>query len=141
MRHEPPDSDDAPDEYDLVHADSVLGYSGVILGADGVARPMPEHEALAGAIPHWVELADHEADTLGACLEFAAHDHPTVRAAVVTAFCELARRYRRLTERPRVVRAIELGLRDRDDDVRYAAARSADIIEETLGWRISRPAV
>ena len=40
-----------------------------------------------------------------------------------------------------VVRAIELGLRDRDDDVRDAATRSADLIEEALGWRISRPVV
>jgi hypothetical protein len=141
MQHEPPESDDARAEYDSAHADSVLGYGGIVLGADGVPRPMPEHEALAAAIPRWVELADHEADTLGACLDVAAHDHPAVRAAAVAAFGELARRYGRLAERARVVRAIELGLRDRDDGVRGAATRSAAIVEQTLGWRISRPVV
>ena len=141
MQHERPNSDDARSEYDSVHADSALGYAGIVLGSDGVPGPMPEYDALAAAIPQWVKLAGHEADTLGACLEFATHDHPTVRAATLSAFGELARHYGRLAQRGRVVRAIELGLRDRDDDVRDAATRSADLIEEALGWRISRPVV
>lgn len=139
MQHEPPDSDDARGEYDSVHVDSVVGYGGIVLGVDGVARPMPEHEALAAAIPQWVKLGGHEADTLAACLEFATHDHPTIRAATLSAFGGLARRYGR---RARARRAGgRAGLRDRDDDVRGAAPRSADLIEEALGCRISRPVV
>ena len=129
MQHEPPDFDDASAQYHSVYTDSVLGYGGVVLGADGIPRPMPEHEALAGAIAHWVQVADHEADALGACLEFATHDHPTVRAAAVAAFGDLVRRYGRLGERDRVVRAIERGLRDGDNDVSSVATRSADVIE------------
>jgi hypothetical protein len=140
MRHEPPEmGDDA--ECDTIYAESALGAGGITVGADGIARPLPEHEALAGAIQQWVLLAEHESDTLDACLGFAAHDHPAVRAAAVAAFGDLARRYGRLAERARVVRSVELGLRDRDDDVRGAASRSADILEATLGWRISRPVV
>ena len=139
--HEPPDSDDTDVEYETTHADSVLGYSGIVLGENGRLHAMPEHQALAAAIPRWVELPDHEADTVGACLEFAAHDHPLVRAACVAAFGDLARRYGRLAQRARVVRAVELGLRDHDDDVRRAASRSADILEQALGWRVSRPVV
>jgi hypothetical protein len=139
--HEPPDSDDTDPEYETTHADSVLGYGGVVLGDDGVLHVMPEHQALTAAIPRWVELPAHEAATVDACLEFAAHDHPAVRAACAAAFGDLARRYGRLTQRERVVRAIELGLRDRDNDVRGAATRSADILEQALGWRISRPVV
>ena len=51
MQHERPNSDDARAEYDAVHADSVLGYGGIVLGSDGLPRPMPEYEALAAAIP------------------------------------------------------------------------------------------
>jgi len=83
----------------------------------------------------------HESDTLDACLGFASQDHPAVRAAAAAAFGDLERHYGRLAERERVVRAIELGLRDRDDDVRGAASRSADFVEASLGWRISRPVV
>ena len=135
-----PDSDDT-NEYETTYADSVLGYGGIALGPDGVARAMPEHQALAAAIPRWVELAEHKADTLDACLQFAAHDHPAVRSASVAALGALARRYGQLGERQRVVHAIELGLRDRNEDVRGAASRTADILEAALGWRISRPVV
>ena len=137
--HDPRDPDDLDVEYETTHADSVLGYGGVVLGIDGVLHAMPEHEALAAAIPRWVELPAHEADTLNACLHFAGHDHPAVRAACAAGFGDLARRYGRLAQRARVVRAVQLGLRDRDHDVRGAAARSADILEHTLGWPISRP--
>ena len=139
---EPPDPDeteDGDDEYDTTYAKSVLAYGGVVSGPDGKLHTMPEHEALAGAIPQWVELAQHEADALDACLEFASHDHPVVRAASVAAFGDLADRYGRLGQRERVVRAIELALRDRDEDVRAAAARSAAFVEQTLGWRVARP--
>ena len=141
MRHELPDMGDEDDEFDSAYADSGLMAGGVTIGADGVARPIPEHEALAYAIPQWVLLPGQESDTLDACLGLAAHDHPAVRAAAAAAFGDLARCYGRLGERDRVVRAIELGLRDRDDNVRGAAARSADIVEAALGWRISRPVV
>jgi hypothetical protein len=141
MCHEPPEMDDSDDELETGYGESVLMAGGVIVGADGIARPLPEHEAIAGAIPQWVLLPKHEADTLDACLGFAAHDHPAVRAAAAAAFGDLVRRYGRLAERERVVRAIELGLRDRDDDVRGAASRSAGIVEAALGWRISRPVV
>jgi hypothetical protein len=142
MRHEPPEmDDDDDDEFDTIYAESVLGASGITVGADGIACPLPMHEAIAHAIPHWVLLPEHESDTLEACLEFAVHDHPAVRAAATAAFGDLARRYGRLAERGRVARAVELGLRDPDDDVRAAASRSADILEATLDWRISRPVV
>ncbi len=91
MQHDPRDSDDARGKYDSVHADSVLGYGGIALAADGVARPMPEHESLAAAMPQWVKLAGHEADTLAVCLEFATHDHPAVRAATLSAVAGCAR--------------------------------------------------
>ena len=141
MPYESPEMGDEDDEFDTSFAESGLMAGGVTIGADGVARPLPEHEALAFAIPQWVQLPAHESDTLDACLGFAAHDHPAVRAAATAAFGELAGRYGRLAEQERVVRAIELGLRDRDADVRGAAARSADIVEAALGWRISRPVV
>jgi hypothetical protein len=141
MHHESPEMGDEDDEFDTTYAESGLMAGGVALGADGVTRPLPEHEALAFAIPQWVLLRGHQSDTLDACLGFAAHDHPAVRAAAAAAFGDLARRHGRLAHRERVVRAIELGLRDRDDDVRGAASRSADIVEAALGWRISRPVV
>ena len=141
MPHESPHLGDEDDEFDTACAESGLMAGGVTIGADGVARSLREHEALAFAIPQWVMLPGHESDTLDACLGFAAHDQPAVRAAATAAFGDLARRYGRLAERERVLRAIELGLRDRDDDVRGAAARSADIVEAALGWRISRPVV
>ena len=141
MRHESPETGDDDDAFDSAYAESGLMAGGVTIGADGLARPLPEHEALAYAIPQWVLLPGHESDTLDACLGFAAHEHPAVRTAAAAAFGDLARRYGRLGQRERVVRAIELGLRDRVDDVRGAAARSADIVETALGWRISRPVV
>jgi hypothetical protein len=102
MRHEPPEmDDDDDDEFDTIYAESVLGASGITVGADGIACPLPMHEAIAHAIPHWVLLPEHESDTLEACLEFAVHDHPAVRAAATAAFGDLARRYGRLAERGR----------------------------------------
>ena len=139
MPNEHPDSDDTLEEDERTYAQSVLGFSGVLLGPHGAVRPMPDHEALAGAIPQWVLLPEHEAETLDACLGFAAHDHPAVRAAAVAAFGALTGRYGRLDRREQVVRAIELGLRDRDTDVRDAASRSADIVWQALGWQVSRP--
>ena len=139
--HEPPDSDGTDVEYEITRADSVLGYGGVVLGDDGGLRVIPEHQALTAAIPRWVELPAHQADTVDACLAFAAHEHPAVRAACVVALGDLARRYGRVAQRERVVRAIELGLRDRDKDVRGVATQSADILEQALGWQISRPVV
>jgi hypothetical protein len=47
MRHDTSDSDDTPDEYETAYAESALGYGGIVLGSDGVLRPMPEHEAIA----------------------------------------------------------------------------------------------
>ena len=138
MRPQPPDPD-SPDKQRTKHFDSLLGYGGVIIDSAGFSHPMPEHEAIAGAIPYWVTLPEHEADTLDSCLQFATHDHPAVRAAAIEAFGELARRYGRLGEHDKVVRAIELGLRDVDDQVRGAAARSGDMVQAKLGWRISRP--
>src|SRR5688500_15815700 len=104
MRHEPSGTGD-DDQFDTTYAESGLMAGGVRVGADGVAHPMPEHEALAFAIPQWVLLPGHESDTLDACLWFAAHDHPAVRAAAAAAFGDLARRYGRLAQRERVVRA------------------------------------
>ena len=113
---------------------SVLGYGGVVLNTDGTSQPMPEHQAIAAAIPNWVPLADHERDTLDACLKFATHHHPTVRAAAITAFGDLVVRYGRLGERERVLRAIALGLRDDDEAVRDAASRSGELVKQRLGW-------
>ncbi|HUQ84470.1 MAG TPA: hypothetical protein VM076_25170 [Gemmatimonadaceae bacterium] len=140
MRHDPPDSDDEGDDEDDefdTYAASGLMAGGVTIGPDGVARPMPEHQALAAAIPQWVLLPEHEADALAACLGFASHDHPVVRGAAVAAFGNLAVRYGRLENRERVVQAIELALRDREADVRDAAFRSATLLRQTLGWQFS----
>jgi hypothetical protein len=112
---------------------SVLGCGGVLVDTAGVARPLPDHEALAAAIPEWVPRADHAVDALHNCLVLATHVHPTVRAAALAAFGELARREEFLGERSRVVRALKLGLRDPDPDVRAAAARATVLVEERLG--------
>ena len=81
MRHEPPAMGDGDDEYDTIYVESATRGRRHQVGRRRHCAPLPEHEALAGAIPQWVLLPEHEADTLDACLGFAAHDHPAVRAA------------------------------------------------------------
>lgn len=120
---------------------SLVGHAGVIIDANGDTQPLPEHEALAAAIPQWVQHADQEADCLRTCLALTTHEHPTVRAAAFSAFGELARRSGRLGERTRVVPTLEIGLRDRNEEVRDAATRSAVLVEASLGWQIARPDV
>ena len=127
------------DEHETTYIESGLMAAGITVGPDGISQPVPQHEAIATAIPLWVRLREHEAETLSVCLRLTSHGHPAVRAAAVAAFGDLARRYGRLAERERVERAIELGLRDRDSDVRGAASRSADTVEARLGWTIERP--
>jgi hypothetical protein len=123
---------------------STIGWMSVAFDfdADGMhAVDVPEHEAITAAMPQWVRRPEHRAAAEAFCLDLAAHPHPRVRAAVLEALGELATRYRQFDQRERVVRALELGLRDRDAEVRDAAAAATTTTERLLGWRVSRPVV
>ena len=134
--NERPDADNASDEHYVSFFPSLLGYGGIRMDADGNSTDFPEHEALLAAIPMWVTVDEHEDDALDLCLEFAAHPLAEVRAAAVTAIGDLARRYGRLKQHERVSGTLRHALADADADVRQAATRSLQTLEETLGWNL-----
>lgn len=119
-----------PDDYDVVHYDSVLGWGGIVIGPDGFGWPMDEVEALAGAIPAWVNIPEHLEDAVGICLEVVSRPEAVVRTAALAAFAAIARRYGRMPQRDAVARAVANARRDPEAAVRAAASEAAQALAQ-----------
>ena len=117
------------DEYDEVFMKSTLGYGGMVI-RDGVGHPMSDEEALALAIPQWVETEEDLSAVVALCLRAFQYEQAAVRIVALQAFARLARRADMLPSRDAVERAIRGTLHDTDTGVRMAAVKAF----EAFGW-------
>ena len=121
---------DAAEEYDETCIESTLGWGGMVIGPDGIGRPMPEHEALIAAIPEWVGISEHHDQAVQICIEVLERPEDEVRLAAVAAIGEVARRYGRLPNRTAARAAVIGALDDPSPDVRTAAAATLGLIDQ-----------
>jgi hypothetical protein len=122
-------ADDA-EEYEETYMESALGWGGMIIGPDGIGRPMPEDEALTVAIPEWVGIPEHLDDAVQIYIEVLGRPEQSVRLAAVTALGEVARRYGRLPDRTNARGAVMRALTDPSSEVRTAAAATLGLIDQ-----------
>ena len=125
--------EDSDEEFEYRYIPVALGWGGVIVGADNIGRPMPEPEALLGAIPHWVDEAELLDQAVSIYLEVIRRPEADIRVATVVAIGEIVRRYKRLPREHEVRRAIGIALLDSDKTVSAAAAETRAILETHLG--------
>jgi len=127
-----PDSIHGHDGSESRYLGSVLGWRGVVVRSDGSTVAMPEHEALAAAIAQWVALPEHLDDAVAICLDVVTRPEPLVRAAAISAFGAIARRYSRLPREQSVRLAVARALHDPVGEVRQAAAAARHELEQAL---------
>jgi hypothetical protein len=123
------DADDA-EEYQETYMESALGWGGMIIGPDGIGRPMPEDEALIAAIPDWVGIPEHLNDAVQIYIQVLGRPEQSVRLAAVIAIGEVARRYGRLPHRTNARGAVMRALTDPSPEVRTAAAATLGLIDQ-----------
>lgn len=121
---------DAADEYDETYIESTIGWGGMVVGPDGIGRPMPEHEALIAAIPEWVGSSEHHDQTVQIYIEVLERPEDEVRLAAVAAIGEVATRYGRLPNRAAAREAVVRALNDPSPDVRTAATATLGLIDQ-----------
>ncbi len=125
-----------PDEAEAHEASrrtTTLGWGGVRFLPDGRTELVPEPEALARAIPHWVAMPEHLDDAVAIYLGAVTRPEPVVRAAAVRAFGAIAARYERVPKHDAVRRAAEQARGDPDPDVRAAADEAVAALRRVLG--------
>jgi hypothetical protein len=120
-------------EREVVHLGSALVWGGVVIRPDGSTAAIPDHEALAVAIAHWVHLPEHLDDTVATCLDVVTRPEPLVRTAAVSAFGAIARRYARMPREQAVRSAVARALQDPVNEVRQAATMAQRAIDQVLG--------
>ena len=123
------DADDA-EEYEETYMESALGWGGMIIGPDGIGRPMPEDEALTAVIPEMVGTPEQLDDDVRIFLEVLGRPEQSVRLAAVIAIGEVARRYGRLPDRTNARGAVMRVLTDPSPEVRTAAAATLGLIDQ-----------
>jgi hypothetical protein len=121
------------EEYDYTYAESVLGWGGTIIGPDGIGEPMPDAEALAFAIPLWVDVPEHIENAVSIYLDVMSRPEAAIRNAAITAIGALVYRYGRLPHEARVRQIVREALADSSAEVSAAAAATSDIIRNVLG--------
>ena len=129
MTNEPDDAE----EYDETYVESTIGWGGMIIGPDGVGRPMPEADVLVMAIPGWVGLPEHLEQAVRIYVEVLDRPEAAVRLAAVTAIGEVARRYGHLPHPREAREAVGRALDDVDAGVRAAAGRAQQLINQIRG--------
>ena len=127
MEHDP----DGAEEYEEIHVGSTIGWGGMIIGPDGIGRPMPEVDALLMAIPGWVGNAKHLDQAVRIYMEVLDRPEAAVRRAAVTAIGDVARRHGRLPHRQEAREAVTRALHDVIADVRAAAGTALRLIDTT----------
>jgi hypothetical protein len=127
-----PHSDDS-DKYDYTYAESALGWGGMVIGPDGIGQPIPEADALAFAIPLWVDIPEHIEDAVSIYIGVMSRPEVAIRKAAITAIGAIVRQYRRLPQESRARQTLSEALKDSNAEVSAAAARTSDIIRDVLG--------
>lgn len=126
-----PDARDDPDGYEYIYIGSALASGGVILNPDGSGRSMSEAEALAAAMPQWIEIPEHLDDAVRTYVAAMSRPENFVRLAAVTAIGEVARRYGRVPRRQDARAAVLRALDDADPEVRAAGTAALALIDMT----------
>ncbi len=124
---------DDPDEYDYTYAESALGWCGVVIGSDGIGQPIPEPDALAFAIPQWVDIPEHIEDAVSIYIDVMSRPEVAIRKAAITAIGAIVRQYGRLPLESRARLTVREALHDSSTEVSEAAAITSDIIRNVLG--------
>jgi hypothetical protein len=127
-----PRSGDA-DEYDYTYAESALGWGGMIVGPDGIGEPMPDAEALAFAIPLWVDVPEHIENAVSIYLDVMSRPEAAIRKAAITAIGAVVHRYGHLPHEALARQTVREALADSSAEVSAAAAATSEIIRNVLG--------
>jgi hypothetical protein len=114
-------------EYDETSAETTIGYGGMVV-RNGIGWPMPEAEAIAHAIPQWLEMVDDLDDVVALFLATLQSQGDAARIAVLNAFVHLAKHGCDLPRRKEVERAIRAALDDAELLVRAAATAALEAL-------------